>query len=110
MLTMGGGNITFFSFFNNMKAEELEVDMPVIFDNGQMHGRNEGHIAFICDEYISLLLSAGCRLLIYAHDYKHLSINKNGQIIPNCGYRSTARYADPKSTITQGDSQGNESC
>ena len=80
MLTVGENHLSLFSFFNNMKAEELEVDMPVIFDNGQMHGRNEGHIAFICDEYISLLLSAGCRLLIYAHDYKHLSINKNGPV------------------------------
>ena len=93
-----------------MQADELELDIPVILDDGREDHRIVGNIAFICDEYITVLLSASCRVLVYPHQYKHLSINKNGQIIPNCGQRSTVRYSDPSTPITKGDNQGNESC
>ncbi len=55
-----------------MRSDELELDIPVIYDDGRVDHRIVGNIAFICDDYITVLLSAGCRVLVYSHQYQHL--------------------------------------
>tara|TARA_B100001996_G_C18494596_1_gene529017 strand:- start:344 stop:637 length:294 start_codon:yes stop_codon:yes gene_type:complete len=95
-----GGEIPPFSLLETMQADELKRGLPVILDDGREDHRIVGNIAFICDEYITIMISTGCRVLCYPHEYQHLSINNNGQFIQDCGVRTTARYADPSTKTT----------
>tara|TARA_B100000131_G_scaffold172778_1_gene166956 strand:- start:343 stop:597 length:255 start_codon:yes stop_codon:yes gene_type:complete len=84
-----------------MQPDEFKEGLPVILDDGRREHRIEGNIAFICEDYITIMLGAGCRVLCYPHEYQHLSINKNGEFIQNCGQRISTRYPDPSTETAE---------